>query len=145
MKEITSSYNNTIAPCGLLCNLCLAFQRSKNRCDGCNSTGEKPLYCLRCAIKNCEMKKSNASLICYECAGYPCKRLKDLDKRYRTKYGESLIENFRIIKEKGVEEFLKEADKIWKCKACGNYLCVHRGACPRCGAKNPHYPSRERK
>ena len=33
---------------------------------------------------------------CYECAEFPCRSLKHLDKRYRTNYRMSMIENLNI-------------------------------------------------
>ena len=139
LKRIT---RKTIAPCGLICDLCLGAQRTKNICPGCNIKGNKPNYCTRCIIKNCEEKKGNNQLLCYKCRKYPCRRLKMLEKRYKTKYGESLIENFMRIKTSGIRVFVKEADKEWRCQECGEYLCVHRAVCLHCGAKNPRYPEK---
>ena len=133
----------SLAPCGLICDLCLGFQRTKNRCDGCNSLGNKPGYCTTCRIRNCEPRKENPLIICYDCDKYPCRRLKDLNKRYTLRYGESLIENFQIIKTRGLEEFLMEAGKKWTCSNCGELLCVHRPVCLGCGEKNPYYPDKE--
>ena len=76
-----------IAPCGMNCRLCMAFQRKKNKCIGCNSDDcTKPAYCLHCIIKNCVTIQNSSSGLCYECDKFPCRRLKQLDKRYRTKY-----------------------------------------------------------
>jgi hypothetical protein len=129
-----------IAPCGLNCALCLGFQRKKNKCDGCNHFGEKPTYCRTCSIRACPEKGGNASLLCNVCPKYPCRRLKDLDKRYRTKYGESLIENFTLISESGMEALLARDAVRWKCPQCGELFCVHREVCLTCGAKNEKFP-----
>lgn len=45
--------SKSIAPCGLICDLCLYFQREKNRCVGCNGKGDKPHYCTVCKIILC--------------------------------------------------------------------------------------------
>jgi ribosomal protein L32 len=142
LKRITSK---SIAPCGLICDLCLGAQRTKNTCLGCNKEGSKPESCKRCIINNCEEKKGNDKQLCYQCSKYPCKRLKALEKRYSTKYGESLFENFERIKTVGIREYVKEADKKWRCKECGEYVCVHRAICLHCGAKNPRYPEKSNK
>ena len=131
-----------IAPCGLLCDLCLGAQREKNRCSGCRYSGERGSLCTRCGIRNCKEKNGDIDLLCNICEKYPCRRLKNLEKRYSTKYGESLMENFRIIENRGIEEFLKEAEKKWRCTSCGELLCVHRKMCFHCGEKNFHFPNK---
>jgi len=75
-----------IAPCGMNCGICMAYLREKNRCPGCRGDdASKMPSCLRCSIKNCETVKTTGSGFCYECPTGPCRRLKQLDKRYRTK------------------------------------------------------------
>ena len=84
----TKSYisSSLIAPCGMNCGICMAYLREKNKCPGCNGSNEdKPVYCVKCRIKNCEIIKNNRSGFCFECEKYPCSRLKQLDKRYKTK------------------------------------------------------------
>jgi hypothetical protein len=76
-----------IAPCGINCSLCLAFQREKNSCNGCNgSDTNKAKHCIVCGIRNCEEKHGETTLLCSECMKYPCRRIKDLNKRYTNKY-----------------------------------------------------------
>ena len=134
--------HNSIAPCGLLCDLCLGFQRSKNKCDGCNSNGNKPYHCSVCSIKNCVEKSGNDTLLCHECVKFPCRRLKDLDKRYRLKYGESPIANFNQIKMTGVLDFIEKAEEKWTCGNCGQLVCMHRSNCLNCGALNSSFPQK---
>lgn len=131
---------NHIAPCGLNCELCLGFQRAKNKCVGCIPEGNKPAHCAVCSIKSCPEKKGNIRMLCGDCPKYPCRRLKALDKRYRTQYGESLTENFAAIKAVGMEAFLEAEENKWACKSCGKPLCVHRDKCLQCGAENPFFP-----
>lgn len=127
-----------IAPCGMNCSLCLAYQREKNRCAGCNTITEKKVSHLStCKIRNCE--EMPGSGFCYSCTEFPCKGLKQLDKRYRTKYGMSMIENLEQIKANGIEAFSKQELKKWACK-CGALLCVHRPLCLKCGNKNDRFP-----
>jgi len=88
-----------MAPCGMNCGLCMAYQRDKNTCHGCwGDEKYKMKSCARCIIKNCELLKETSSKFCYECPSYPCKRLIQLDKRYKTKYRMSMIENLENIK-----------------------------------------------
>ncbi len=63
-----------------------------------------------------------------------------MDKRYITKYGESPIKNLRTIKEIELKEFVKIEKEKWKCKKCGNLLCVHSDVCLICGSINQFFP-----
>ncbi len=116
------------------CGICLAYLRKERKCPGCNEadTNKSP-SCIKCIIKNCEIIKQSQSKFCYECEKYPCKRLKQLDKRYRTKYSMSMIENLESIKEIGLVAFTENEKKRWRCSKCGGVVCVHRGYCLTCG------------
>ena len=131
--------NSSIAPCGVICDICLGFQRDKNKCVGCNQTGNKPYHCTVCSIKSCVEKKGNVKLLCNDCVKFPCRKIKNLDKRYITKYGESPIQNLKKIKEIGFDTFIKLEKEKWKCTQCGHLLCVHREICLICGYKNEHF------
>lgn len=133
----------SIAPCGLNCELCHGFQRAKNTCGGCNSDTVRPGYCLTCIIKNCPEKGGDTTKICgTDCSRFPCRRLRDLDKRYRTKYGESCLENIALIEEIGLEAFAERDAVKWRCPQCGEILCCHRGVCLHCGAVNDLLPQK---
>lgn len=123
----------TIAPCGMNCGICLAYLRDKNICVGCWGE-QKPKTTSRsnCVIKNCELLQQTDSKFCYECPKYPCLRLKQLDKRYRTKYHMSMLENLESIKNIGLERFLEAEHDRWLCNTCGGTICVHRGFCLKC-------------
>jgi len=100
----------SIAPCGMNCDLCLGSIREKNRCPGC---------------RDLDKLANNKWKYCSErCGKYPCRRLKQLDKRYSTKYGMSMIENLDMIDEKGVREFIANEKKRWI--KDGRIFCVHR-------------------
>jgi hypothetical protein len=137
--EVIDMNDLIIAPCGIICDLCLGFQREKNKCVGCIEKGNKPNHCSVCKIKNCPEKNGNEELLCNTCNKFPCKRIKDLDKRYRTKYGENPIENLQDISKGGMENFIEVSVEKWKCKKCGKLLCVHREFCILCKEKNQYY------
>lgn len=120
-----------IAPCGMNCALCYAYQRDKNHCDGCRSDNIPFEYCRRCVIKNCKIRLENDWADCSPCER-PCLRLKQLDKRYRTKYGMSMLANLKDIRNNGMNWFLKAQANTWTCKVCGGLICVHRARCMRC-------------
>ncbi len=101
--ETPESFNALlIAPCGINCGRCIAHLRQERRCAGCNSTvGSKANHCATCKIKNCAESENGAQKFCFTCAKFPCARMRQLDKRYRLKYGTSLIENLERIRDLG--------------------------------------------
>jgi hypothetical protein len=122
-----------IAPCGLNCGSCIAFMRPENRCPGCwHEDKLKNKSCVRCIIKNCDLLEKTDSKFCYECSKYPCTRLKQLDKRYRTKYRTSLFDNLMMIKQNGMGYFLAFETERRKCPGCGSTLSIHREHCLVC-------------
>ena len=124
-----------IAPCGMNCGICLAHLREKRKCPGCHGEDtNKSASCLKCTIRNCAVIQLNQSKFCFECEKYPCKRLKHLDKRYRTKYVMSMIENLENIKRIGLSAFMENEKERWRCPKCGGVICVHRGYCLQCRA-----------
>ena len=122
-----------IAPCGMNCRVCRAYQRQARHCGGCNADDDaKRSSCRNCIIKHCPIIQSNTSGFCHECAKYPCRRLRQLDTRYRTKYRMSMIENLTVLQLRGMDLFLQQEALRWACRVCGGILCVHDEGCPTC-------------
>lgn len=130
-------YQDLIAPCGMNCGLCIGHLRTRKPCSGCfkKDDDNKPKQCRSCSIVNCESLAKTKSGFCYECQKYPCTRLKNLDKRYRLKYGMSMIENLAYIENQGLEKFLKNEEERWTCTSCGAGISVHRDFCLECNSK----------
>ena len=132
------SLNKTslIAPCGMNCGICMAYLREKNQCPGCRAADtNKAVTVVGCKIKKCEVIQKSKAKFCFGCDNFPCKNLKHLDKRYRTKYSMSMIENLGNIKDFGIRKFLENEDVRWSCSQCGGTICVHKGYCIDCGKK----------
>ncbi len=133
MRSQVSFDKFLIAPCGMNCGTCIAYLRDKNKCPGCRVySADKAISIQRCIIPKCVHLDKTESKFCYECEKYPCKRVKQLDKRYRTKYNTSFIENLAMIKEKGIEKFLDFESKRRTCLNCGSVLSIHRDYCLTC-------------
>lgn len=132
-------HDEMIAPCGMNCEICIAHIREKKKCPGCRVLDPyKTSYNRECYIRSCQILKNNNWNYCTDrCEKYPCVRLKNLDKRYRTKYGMSMIENLGNINNLGIKKFVEMEQNKWKCRGCGELLCVHKNACLKCG-KNKH-------
>jgi hypothetical protein len=123
-----------VAPCGINCRLCRAYGRDDKPCPGCRGDDSlKAVSCMRCKIKTCDKLASGGFSYCSECDEFPCERVAHLDKRYRTKYGTSVIENLYAIKENGIRAFVRAEDQKWTCPQCGVMLCMHKPECQACG------------
>jgi hypothetical protein len=133
MNQFVIFDKSMIAPCGINCGTCLAFLREKNRCNGCLHASEnKSKARLQCRIKNCEHLARIQSMFCYECPSFPCQRIKHIDKRYRTSYKISLVQNLLTLKEMGMTKYLETEQGKWACPNCGSTVCVHRDHCLQC-------------
>ncbi|HPN38297.1 MAG TPA: DUF3795 domain-containing protein [Melioribacteraceae bacterium] len=133
--EIKRSFSdNNFAPCGLICNLCYAYQRSKNNCLGCrNENPGKFKYCIKCYFKNCEQLLDTPNKICSECNKYPCSKLKTFIKRYLIKYNYNIKEKFDLANKVGIKDFLQQEYEKWVCESCKAVLCIHSKKCENCG------------
>jgi len=130
MEHKSLTITELIAPCGMNCSICMAYLREKNRCPGCRGPDVgKPITRLRCKIKKCSKLDSR---FCFDCKDFPCDKLHQLDKRYRTKYGMSMITNLESIKKLGVKRFAEEEKIMWSCPKCGGTICVHNRKCLNC-------------
>ena len=130
-----------ISPCGMNCGICRAYLACKHEvprkrgkvswCEGCLPRGKN------CYIKRgCKRLSKNEVQSCGECETMPCDKLAHLDKRYRERYNMSMVENLKMIKEKGIDEFLKNQAQKYCCPNCGiGVICVHDNKCFRCGYK----------
>jgi len=127
-----------ISPCGMNCAICASYLAQRN---DIKNKGVRMPYCVGCRPrnKNCAFLKKHCAKIakgevtfCFECDSFPCKNLITIDRRYRTRYRMSMIENLIFIKENGMEKFLEEQEKTWKCQTCGELLSCHNGLCFNC-------------
>ena len=129
-----------VAPCGMNCAICrgyIAYTHGIPRVKG------KITYCAGCLprAKNCYIKRGCKKLSklqirsCSECETMPCEKLEHLDRRYRERYGMSMVENLKLLKAKGMDEFLKCQAEKYACPNCGDVFCVHDAKCLACGYK----------
>jgi hypothetical protein len=127
-----------VAPCGMNCNVCSGYLALKNDtkkndirmsyCKGCRPRDKK------CAFlkKSCEHLQTHSVQFCYQCAQYPCEKLKHIDMRYTTFFRMSLLENLASIKKNGMETFLRAEEEKWRCPTCEGVICCHNGLCFQC-------------
>ncbi len=99
----------TLAPCGMNCELCHSFQNKKKIARDVEEEVPTAL----------SQDVTRESYIVFECSQYPCRRLRQLDERYRTHYNMSMIENLEFIKEYGENAFYSNnrrnsMSRLWK-------------------------------
>lgn len=130
-----------IAPCGMNCGICkdyLAYSRGVpykkgeiTHCSGCRVRNKKCAF-----IKTgCLKLRKNQVRFCFECSDMPCGKLDVLDKRYRERYGMSMVQNLNEIQDNGMEYFLKTQREKYRCTNCGDIISVHDGKCYSCNYK----------
>jgi len=141
MIKLKLNNQNLIAPCGLYCGECEAFQNG--RCGGCIS---REGLCLKyseiCKIFDCCINNKNLRF-CGECKDFPCKKF-DFFKDKEYDWVSEVTKNLNKIKTKGAKEFLKEQIKrvegliecerkkgIENCSQCKDWrLCKKLGRPP---------------
>lgn len=132
-----------IAPCGMNCGVCksyLAYSRGVpkkkgevSHCSGCRVRDKNCAFIKR----DCPRKVGGQLSFCYRCPDMPCERLAKLDERYRIRYGMSMIENQKMIRDSGMGEFLRSQYEKYRCPSCGDVVSVHDGKCYKCGYQGP--------
>ncbi len=124
-----------IAPCGMNCGICKYHYREKNTCPGCREVQRQtPTARFHCSVRECSILQDKKWMHCSNtCADYPCKRLKSLDKRYRTKYHMSMLDNLECINTQGVDRLLEKEAQKWACPQCNALVTCHGGMCLSCG------------
>lgn len=134
MKMPLKIENTMLAPCGMNCMVCYKHCYTKKPCPGCllGNLG-KPEHCRKCNIKDCA--KAKGYTYCFECADFPCKLVKNLEKSYNKRYDESLIRNSLTVKDKGIDVFMLSDREKWTCPSCGGIISLHDGECSECQRK----------
>lgn len=128
-----------IAPCGANCARCSGYLAYFNKLAKVRG---KIHHCVGCRIRNkqCAFLKGHCGKLrkgkvefCYQCgAAFPCDHLQKIDKRYRTKYDYSFIDNLEFIKKNGLKKFIAREQKLYACPQCGELICVHNNKCYHC-------------
>lgn len=126
--------SSLISYCGLFCGACsfkIAYE-TKNRehinhmpsvydhlkqyelenCPGCRLENK----CGECKIRDCAAEKNID--YCFQCADYPCQSIIEFSNDGKSHH-EEIIENFKLLKDIGEDEWLKTMENKWTCMKCG--------------------------
>ena len=145
------------APCGLYCGACstyiarkrgdeaaltaVAKRVAENRgwtikpeedlvCAGCLSS-QLAIFCRRCAMRACAFEKGIT--YCSQCSDFPCQIIIDFNNDGRPHHSEVLT-NVRCQQEIGIDAWLNEQEKRWRCPDCGCATEWYDTKCPQCTA-----------
>jgi hypothetical protein len=130
-----------IAPCGMNCAICSAYLAYKNNlpkargkilhCKGCRPRNKQCAFLKKRCKDDLKLLKGEIDF-CFECNSFPCDGLERLDNRYKREYGMSMIENLIEIKNKGIQQFIKNQYKKYKCPRCDGLVSIHNKKCFSC-------------
>ncbi|MBN1254681.1 MAG: DUF3795 domain-containing protein [Deltaproteobacteria bacterium] len=136
MQKSNPISEQLIAPCGMNCAICsryLAYinKLKRSQCVGCRSKHERCTYLFnKCTGVN-NTSQDNA-VFCFECGEYPCKQINRMDDRYRKNYMMSVKSNLDCIKKRGIDKFIDEQYKKYRCSKCGELISIHNRKCFQC-------------
>lgn len=128
-----------ISPCGIYCGACPSFL--KGTCLGCQSKEKKQKRTSKwgCKIRSCCVDEKKIAF-CGDCSEFICKvyNKKLLLGHYgdeRFTYRFQTAENFKYLKENGLEKFSKEMAKRYSCPRCNGIIAFYSYECMGCGIK----------
>lgn len=63
-------------------------------------------------------------------------KVKKTGSAIREKYHMSMLENLNMIREKGLDLFVRRQNELYRCEVCGKLKTVHQKYCLFCGNEN---------
>lgn len=125
-----------IAPCGMNCAICSRYlshlnNLKRSQCAGCRPRNQKCSYLFeKCTGVN--QSAGGNTVFCFKCDIYPCKQINRMDDRYRKNYMMSIKDNLEFIKENGIDSFIAEQYRKYRCSKCGGLMSIHNRKCFHC-------------
>lgn len=135
---MTQTDSILIAPCGMNCAICsrylsYVYNLKRSQCTGCRPGNKKCSYLFeRCSGINSAIEGNSTANFCFECEQYPCKQINRMDDRYKINYQMSVKSNLECIKKIGVQRFMEEQCKRYRCSTCGGLISIHNRKCFKC-------------
>jgi hypothetical protein len=116
--------------------ICVSEKDSlKLQCHGCK-TDTVFINCKHCKIRDCAIGRNMDH--CFNCADFPChlfnNTLFNKDMQQMLPHLKLVKENQNYIKEKGIERWLEEQAKRWKCPECQTTASWYTMSCTNCSA-----------
>lgn len=133
--------------CGLYCGACKIYLVNKKGlveetarewkmnpedlyCNGCK-TEKTSVFCRDCQIKLCS--ESKRVDYCYQCEKFPCEILVNF-RNDENPHHSIVLHNLRKLKEKGINNWLKEQEIRWSCSECGEKYSWYDNKCSNCSS-----------
>ncbi len=101
------------------------------QCSGCKSDNLF-INCRVCPIRTCARERNVAR--CNDCKDYPCRILTERKKvEGLLPHVKSCQDNLEAIKKNGVDAWLADQGKRWKCPECQTGFAWYSAKCASCG------------
>lgn len=109
-------------------------------CNGCK-TDSLFVNCRICKIRTCAAGKRLDH--CADCGDYPCGLFSEwLKMKLFLPHLKQVPGNMEYIKKHGVNRWLSEQEKKWKCPVCQTGFAWYSSTCENCGHDLKRYTSR---
>jgi len=102
----------------------------KLQCHGCKSQDVFE-NCKGCTRRPCAQAKGYD--YCFQCPEYPCEIYTISKEKYNLAHHNVAQIRFKILQEKGCQEWLKYQENRWKCPKCGETFSWYEKTCFNCG------------
>jgi len=130
--------SSSIASCGVICDICLGFQRKKRGARGEIAWGPRYIIVKPAALSSVQGNR----VIQNGCAATAQNSSAGESGIWASAAGQNTgraaLKNLHAIAELGMDAFVAQQEEKWKCPECGKPLCVHGDKCRSCGVAN-HY------
>ena len=146
---------NLAAPCGLYCGACSIYVAGRKgdskrleqiakgmaqylgrpvevedlACEGCLSD-VIALQCRDCVLRACAFGKGLTH--CAQCSDFPCQQIIAFNNDGMPHHSE-VLDNIRRQRAIGIDAWIEEQEKRWRCPHCGCEVEWYASQCPDCG------------
>ncbi len=112
-------------------------QPFKIECHGCKSDLQF-VNCRVCKIRDCAVSRKIEH--CIDCENYPCNLTAGMKKNeFSLPHTKENHPNMMTIKQAGVDQWLSEQAKKWKCPECTTNFSWYTSSCTNCGSNLDKY------
>jgi hypothetical protein len=158
-SEALMNDEHLVAVCGLYCGACAIYrawndgnqerlQDLYNRmsarrdmvwddlqCNGCLSNGKLLPFCRDCNIRLCALEKPGVTR-CSDCDDFPCTLITEFNNDGMRHHSE-VLDNLRRLSDMGINTWLEEEEKRWRCPQCRAPVEWYAQTCLQCGSSQP--------
>jgi len=89
------------------------------------------VVCRDCVLRSCALGKGLTH--CAQCSNFPCQELVDFSNDGLPHHSE-VLDNVRRVRDVGIEAWMAEQEKRWRCPNCGDAIDWYATQCAGCSA-----------